>query len=108
MLEPPTLGMQPERQTFHIEDNFDECQYRLCEGPAHVLDTYNAVAAAVLGDRPMVSRIEYTDGDYDVRIEQPVKTINLAERDQLFNYSFRRPHKRDDSSGVSGSGRVYR
>jgi len=84
MLEPPTLGMQPERQTFHIEDNFDECQYRLCEGPAHVLDTYNAVAAAVLGDRPMVSRIEYTDGDYDVRIEQPVKTINLAERDQLF------------------------
>lgn len=84
MLEPPTLGVQPERQTFRCEENFDECRFELSEFPATLLDTQDAVAAAVRGDRPLVSRIKYADGEYDVCIEQPVKTINLAERDQLF------------------------
>lgn len=84
MLEPPTLGVQPERQSFRIEENFDECRFELCEVAAAALSTYDAVATAILGDRPLVARIDYADGDYDVRIEQPVKTINLAERDQLF------------------------
>ena len=84
MLEPPTLGVQPERQTFRIEENFDECRYELSEAAATMLNTYDEIATAVLNDRPLVSRIEYVDDDYDVCIEQPVKTINLAERDQLF------------------------
>ncbi|MBC8351061.1 MAG: hypothetical protein H8E66_03690 [Planctomycetes bacterium] len=84
MLEPPTLGPQPERQTFRSEENFDDCQYELCEVAATVLNIYESVATAVRGDRPLVARIEYEDGDYEVCIEQPVKTINLAERDQLF------------------------
>ncbi|MEX0820083.1 MAG: hypothetical protein WD070_10845 [Pirellulaceae bacterium] len=84
MLEPATLGVQPERQTFRIDENFDECRCELREVPATILSGYDAVAAAVLGDRPLVSRIEYEDGDYEICIEQPVKTINLAERDRLF------------------------
>lgn len=84
MLEPPTLGTQPERQTFRADDNFDSCHFQLCKVGGIRLDGFDAVAAAILGDRPLVSRIEYVDGDYDVLIEQPVKTINLAERERLF------------------------
>ena len=84
MLEPPTLGPQPERQTFRADENFDECRYELHEVAATKLNCFDAVAAAVLGDRPIVARMEYVDGDYDVFIEQPVKTINLAQRDELF------------------------
>ncbi len=84
MLEPPSLGPQPERQTFRTDENFDGCQVELSEVAATRLDDFDSVAAAVLGDRSLVSRIEYVDGEYDVCIEQPVKTINLAERDKLF------------------------
>ena len=48
------------------------------------LSGFDQVADAILGTQPIISHLEYSDGEFDVSIDQPVKTINLAERDQLF------------------------
>ena len=83
MLVPESLGPQPERQKINWAENFDWLRIDLREVDATALSTYEEVAEAILGPRPLLSRIEYTDGDYDVCIDQPVKSINLAERDRL-------------------------
>ncbi len=83
MLYPESLGPQPERQLFRAQENFDETSLDLRTVPAHPLTDFEHVADVIHGARPIVSRIEYADGDFDVRIEQPVKTINLAEKDRL-------------------------
>jgi len=83
MLYPPSLGPQPERQAFAAGENFQEMDLDLQMIDATPLTDFDQVAEAILGTQPIVSRIEYSDGDFDVCIDQPVKTINLAERDQL-------------------------
>lgn len=83
MLHPPSLGPQPERQFFRSGENFQEVSLTIATAGATALDTFDSAAQGILGTQPIVSRIEYIDGQYDVRIDQPVKTINLAERDEL-------------------------
>jgi len=84
MLYPPSLGQQPERQTFAAGENFQEVGLDLQTVEATPLTGFDQVADAILGTQVIISRIEYRDGDFDVCIYQPVKTINLAERDQLY------------------------
>ena len=83
MLYPPSLGPQPERQAFSAGLNFQEANLDLKMMEVSALSGYEQVAEAILGIQPIISRIEYSEGDFDVCIDQPVKTINLAERDQL-------------------------
>ncbi len=83
MLYPPSLGPQPERQTFAAGENFQEAGLDLRMVEASPLTDFDQVADAILGTQTLISRIEYQDGDFDVCIHQPVKTINLAERDHL-------------------------
>jgi len=83
MLHPVSLGPQPERQTFRAEENFDEMNLELPMVDATPLADFDRVAESILGTQPIISRIEYTDGEFDVCIDQPVKTINLAQRDRL-------------------------
>jgi len=84
MLYPPSLGPQPERQSFAAGENFQEVGLDLQMIEAKTLSGFDQVADAILGTQPIISRLEYSDGEFDVSIDQPVKTINLAERDQLF------------------------
>jgi hypothetical protein len=81
---PPTLGPQPERQVFAAKENFDDLRLDLCEVDAESAQDFEQAGDAILGTRPIVSRIEYREGDYDVCLDQPVKTINLCERERLF------------------------
>jgi len=83
MLYPESLGPQPERQTFRSEENFDETSLDITMVDATLLQDFEQVTAAILGTQPIISRIEYQEGEYDVCIDQPVKTINLAQRDRL-------------------------
>jgi len=83
MLYPESLGPQPERQSFAPGENFLEVGINLSWIEARQLGDYNKVADAIVGVDPIVSRIAYSEGDFDVIIDQPVKTINLCERDQL-------------------------
>jgi len=83
MLYPSSLGPQPERQSFAPGENFQEADLDLQMTEAKVLSNFDQVADAIHGKQPIVSRIEYSEGDFNVCIDQPVKTINLAERDQL-------------------------
>ncbi len=84
MREPASLGPQPERQYFMADENFDELTLDLLPAEAAVLSSFDAIRDGIYGRQPLVSRITYADGDYDVQIDQPVKTINLAERDEVF------------------------
>ncbi len=81
---PASLGMQPERQFFRAGENFDHVELDLRMVDATPIEDFPSVSKAIMGTDPIVSRIEYADGDFDVRIDQPVKTLNLAERDGLW------------------------
>lgn len=48
------------------------------------LSSLSEIITAIRGDRALVSRTEYNDGDYRVVIEHPVKTINYSEREHVF------------------------
>ncbi len=80
---PESLGPQPERMFFRTDDNFDAAALEVAEVEAAPLTDFDSVTRAILGSRPIISRIAYADGEFDVRIDQPVKTINIAERDEL-------------------------
>lgn len=84
MRVPESLGEQPERQYFMADENFDDLAIDLHPATPTPLDTFDQIKAGILGSNPLVSRITYEDGDYQVQIDQPVKTINLAERDDVF------------------------
>jgi len=84
MRYPESLGPQPERQTFRVEDNFDDVRLDLCEVDATALTDFSSAEKGIGGTSPLVSRIAYQDGDYDVCIDQPVKSINICEKDELF------------------------
>jgi hypothetical protein len=81
---PDALGVPQERQSGKCGDVFADfqLQYRPVRGRA--LQTLNDIIDAVRGDRAIVSRTEYFDGDYQVVIEHPVKTINYSEREEVF------------------------
>ncbi len=81
---PEERGRQLERQFFRAEDNYDDSALELRTLDALPLTDIESVKDAIRGPCPIVSRIEYEDGDFGVRIDQPVKTINIAERDALY------------------------
>jgi len=83
MLYPSSLGPQPERQFFSPGENFQETTLDLQMINAKPLRDFDQAADAIIGTQPIISRIEYSDGDFDICIDQPVKTINLAERDRV-------------------------
>ncbi|MFA5865787.1 MAG: hypothetical protein WC975_14025 [Phycisphaerae bacterium] len=81
---PESLGVQPERQVERVADAWDSLKIHIVETPAYVLSTVDRIIAAVFDHKCLVGRLEYDDGDYHVRIDHPIKTINVSERDNLF------------------------
>ena len=80
---PESLGIQPERQLGSVKDAWVSFHINIAEVNAVVLDTLGIIDA-VFANKRLVSRIEYTNGNYHVRIDQPVKTINVNERDNIY------------------------
>jgi hypothetical protein len=84
MLEPATLGPQPERHASSVEEVFTRYEIALCRCDAEVLDSPEAIVEATLSNRPLTARIEYEEGDYHVCIDHPVKTMNASPVDTIF------------------------
>lgn len=84
MRYPKSLGPQPQRQSGANRDAWAEYSIEIRSAPARPLDSIAEAVAAIRGDRPLVARTEYDDGDYHVSIEHPVKTINYSQRHNLF------------------------
>ncbi len=85
MLHPPTLGPQPQRQCGATADAYDNVKINIHRVEARVLPSTQHVVEAGLADQPLVARTEFdTDDGWHAALEYPIKTINLSDRDELF------------------------
>jgi hypothetical protein len=84
-LYPPSLGDQPERQITKVADALDSLKIHIHLTTGTLLENVDQIVEAVLANRPVVSRTEYTTGDgLSVVLEYPVKTINASERENFY------------------------
>jgi hypothetical protein len=81
---PPERGVQPERQIGLVAEAFDSIQIAIhrCEGK--VLESADDIIEAIFAGVPVVGQTEIEDERYTARIEYPVKTINVNERDKIY------------------------
>ena len=84
MLVPNSLGPQPERHAEAVEDVFTGFEIYLHPASGRLLETTGQIVEATLDHRPLLARIEYDEGDYQVRIDHPVKTMNVNEVESSF------------------------
>lgn len=81
---PRANGVPRERQSGRCREAWADFGFQVRPARGRTLTTINDTIAAIRGDRPLVARTEYEDGDYRVIIEHPVKTINFSEREHVF------------------------
>ena len=84
MLVPASLGPQPERQSEAVVDVFTAFDLHLHPASSRVLEKTDEIVEATLAHHPLVARIEYDEGDFNVRIDHPVKTMNVNEIENSF------------------------
>lgn len=81
---PYAVGTPQERQAGLVRDAWPEFRLQLRPAQGRPLTSIEAIIAAIQGDKPIVAHTEYTQGDYRVVIDQPVKTINYSEREGVY------------------------
>ena len=81
---PQAIGVPTERQSGNNRDAWPEYSFQIRSSPGKTLASFEEVIAAIRGDFPIVARTEYVDGDWNVAIDYPVKTINYSERESVF------------------------
>lgn len=84
MLHPRSLGIQPERMIVETAKAFDGVHIDVarCEGEG--LETVEQIVEATFRNDSLVARTEFEAGGYFVALEYPVKTMNVSERDKIF------------------------
>jgi hypothetical protein len=81
---PTALGVPQERQSGRCRDAWSDFDLQVRPTQGQLLKTIDDTITAIRGDRPLVARTEYDEGDYRVIIDHPVKTINYSERENIF------------------------
>ena len=84
MLFPPSLGVQPERQTGRVADAFDSVRFDLEYGEAEILESADEIIQATLANHPLVALTEIHGDRYVAVIDYPVKTMNANEREKTY------------------------
>jgi len=84
MLEPASLGPQPERQAESVEDVFTEFGIHLHPVSGRVLDRIEDVVERTVRNALLFARIEYEENGYRVRIDHPVKTMNVNGVNRIY------------------------
>lgn len=85
MLDPPSLGEQPERQAGKNAAAFTEMRIDRVSATGRPLDLTAEIVDAVLANERIVSQTDYTlpDGT-SVQLEYPVKVVNVSEREMFY------------------------
>jgi len=84
MLYPASLGAQPERQIGYIKDAYDATSIELKMAEARAL-TQEEIVTTTLAGALLNGRIEFSALErYDVLIDFPIKTMNVSERDWIY------------------------
>lgn len=73
-----------ERQSGSCRDAWVSFSHSLSPARGRLLESIDEIIESIRGDRPIVAHTEYDDGDYRVRIDYPVKTINYSEREHVY------------------------
>jgi len=81
---PPTLGVQPERQTGRVEEALDSLRIDVAYDTAEVLEKSAALVAAVLGNQRLVAQTKIENTQYGATLVYPIKTMNANERDDIY------------------------
>lgn len=83
-LFPPSKGKQGDRQTGVPAEAFDAFRIDVTEAAASPLESANAIIEATYANRPLVATTVISQGRYEAAIEYPVKTMNVNERDGVY------------------------
>ena len=84
MLYPPSLGVQPERQSGRVAEAYEGLRIDIRTAEGRALGTVEEVVRATLENRPLVARTEFgEEAGYREGLEDPVKPVNANERDSL-------------------------
>jgi hypothetical protein len=83
-LWPPGSGTQIERQEAVLAEAYSGFKVDLAMVEATVLPDARAIVEAGLAGERLVARTTISEGPYTAVIEYPVKTINLNERDWIY------------------------
>lgn len=83
MLDPPSLGQQPERQLIDTS-TFWKHSFKMNPIEVKELSAPMDVVEAVDAGLPVVARTEYESNGYGIVIDYPVATINVSERHVFF------------------------
>ena len=84
MLDPPSLGQQPERQIVKTSEAFWKHQFMLNETEGRALKDAGQIIEAADAGSPIVARTEYSASGYGIVLDYPVKTINVSERHMAY------------------------
>lgn len=83
-LFPPGSGTQSDRQIGASDEAFDRLRIELAPARAEVLASTEAIIEATLDGDRLVARTELTWGEHRAIIDYPVRTINVNERDGIY------------------------
>ncbi len=85
MLYPISLGEQPERQSGNVSDTYEDIKINLRTVDGEHLDATEKIVQATLADDILVGRTLFTmQGQYEIKIDFPIKTMNANERDFIY------------------------
>jgi hypothetical protein len=84
MLYPPSLGAQPERQVGTVEETFDRVRIDVASCAGELLTTPQQIVAATHANQLLVARTSWETARYAAAIEYPIKTMNVSERDWIY------------------------
>jgi hypothetical protein len=81
---PEVVGVPQERQSCAADEGWADHVVHLHAVRGRTLNSIDEIIAAIRGDLPIVARTKYNEGDWQVTIEHPVKTINYSERENVY------------------------
>lgn len=84
MLHPPTLGVQPERQSVDPAAAFETQSVTIRRRAASRLVSIDSILEASHSDRELVARTTWAISGGEVTLEYPVKTLNFSERHRYY------------------------
>lgn len=84
LLHPPSLGLQPERMIVKTAEAFDRVRTDVVRCKGESLETVDQIVEATLANQRLVARTELEDDRYLATLEHPVKTMNVSDRDKIF------------------------
>lgn len=85
MLHPPELGEQPHRQLGRVKETYAEVRVEVNRTEGEVLETVEQGIDAGMTVRPIVAVTEFdTEDGYHCRLEYPIKTFNIGDREKFY------------------------